>query len=873
MKPIIRRMLLETQVMKLEGSGPWTLAKDQSIEKGADGPRIENLSGGIYVVRVTDESGCEAIGSVELPDSPELEFRLVGANENCNNADGTIEVQLSKSVENLKYSWSNGESSTSIEGLKAGTYRLTLEDGNGCVYFDSISIANISGPTLQVIKVADAACGLNNGIGRAVVTGGTPPYTYQWGNGVNTPEVDSLGPGTYPLTVTDNNNCIVVGRLTINGGPELQITIRKESDETCNEPNGAAQAIALGGTPPFRFLWSNGNTSDKIEAVRAGTYSVTVVDSLNCSASASVTIDSFPGPSLTITNQTDATCRAANGSATVEGRGGTGTLSYSWETGSTAPSITGLAAGTYGVTVTDENGCIASLEVTINDVGGPSLSLASQTDATCGSANGSAMVVGSGGSGELSYSWETGETTATVTGLVAGNYGVTVTDENDCIASLEVTINDVGGPSLSLASQTDATCGNANGSATVVGSGGSGELSYSWETGETTATVTGLVAGNYGVTVTDENDCIASLEVTINDVGGPSLSLASQTDATCGNANGSATVVGSGGSGELSYSWETGETTATVTGLVAGDYGVTVTDGNDCSASLEVTINDQGGPSLTIASQTDATCGSANGSATVVGGGGSGELSYSWETGATTATVTGLGAGTYGVTVTDANDCIASLEVTINDQGGPSLTITSQTDATCGVANGSATVIGSGGTGELSYSWETGATTASVTGLGAGTYGVTVTDGNDCSASLEVTINDQGGPSLTITSQTDATCGNANGSATVIGSGGTGELSYSWETGATTASVTGLVPGTYGVTVTDSSGCTSSTTVSILDQEGPSLSIEEKVETSCGLANGRIVVSATGATERNVFSWSTGASTQPFLIFRQEVMV
>jgi hypothetical protein len=525
------------------------------------------------------------------------------------------------------------------------------------------------------------------------------------------------------------------------------------------------------------------------------------------------------------TSQTNVSCNGgSNGSATVTPSGGQVPYSYSWApSGGTAATATGLSAGTYIVTVTDANSCTATRNFTITQPTSISTATVAQTNVSCnGGTNGSASLTPSGGAGGYSYSWApSGGTAATATGLSAGTYIVTVTDANSCTATRNFTITQPTSISTATAAQTNVSCnGGTNGSASVTPSGGAGGYTYSWApSGGTAATATGLSAGTYIVTVTDANSCTATRNFTITQ---PTviITTGSKTDVSCsGGSNGSATVTPSGGTGPYTYSWfPSGGTAATATGLTLGLYVITVTDANGCIASNFFTINEPTPLGTFAASQTNVSCnGGTNGSASVTPSGGVGGYTYSWSPfGGTAATATGLSAGTYIVTVTDANSCTATRNFAITQPN--SLTaITAQTDVSCnGDSNGTATVFASGGTLPYFYSWSpNGGTGATASGLSAGTYTCTITDANACSITQSFILTQPSVITATST-QTNETCnGNANGSATVSPAGGTPVYTYLWSNGMITATVTGLVAGTYTCTITDAIGCSATKSVTI----------------------------------------------------------
>ncbi|KAF2518378.1 hypothetical protein EYY60_00165, partial [Flavobacterium zhairuonense] len=367
--------------------------------------------------------------------------------------------------------------------------------------------------------------------------------------------------------------------------------------------------------------------------------------------------------------------------------------------------------------------------------------------------------------------------------LVAGTYSVTITDANSCTK----TINNIAitqPPVLNaIASTTAVSCNNgANGSATISPSGGTSPYTYLWSNGAATATINGLTAGTYSVTVTDANSCTKTVNNII--ITQPTIlsGTASTIAVSCfGGANGSATVTASGGVPAYTYSWApSGGTAATASGLVAGTYSVTITDANSCSTTINNIVVGSPASALTATAgaQTNVLCnGGATGSATVSVSGGTPAYTYSWApSGGTAATATGLTAGTYTVTVTDANACQTTQSFTISQPTVLNATPVAQTNIACyGGSTGSATVTGTGGTGAYTYSWApSGGTAATATGLAAGTYTVTVTDANGCQDTQSFTITQPGAALSATTATTAVSCfGGSNGTASVTVSGGT----------------------------------------------------------------------------------------------------
>jgi gliding motility-associated-like protein len=660
------------------------------------------------------------------------------------------------------------------------------------------------------------------------------------------------------------------GNVTSDGG--ASITDRGIVWSTVSNPTVADNKVSIGtGTGSF---------SSTINSLPQGT-------TINFRAFATNSAGTSYGTNSTFTtlsalsasqSQTNVSCNGgSNGSATVSATGGTGVKTYSWSpSGGTSATASGLSAGNYTCTITDGASTTITKSFTITQPTALSVTTASQTNLSCnGGSNGAASInIPTGGTAPYSYNWApgnpTGDGTRAVTGLTAGTWTCTVTDANSCTATQSFTLTQPTALSVTASYQTNVSCfGGSNGSATVSVTGGSSGYTYSWSpSGGTSATATGLSSGTYTCTVTDANSCTATRSFTITQPTAISVAASSQTNISCnGGSNGSATVSVSGGTGTYTYSWSpSGGTSATASGLSAGTYTCTVTDANLCTATRSFTITQPTVLAASAGSQTNVSCnGGSNGSATVSVTGGTTGYTYSWSpSGGTLATASGLSAGNYTVTVTDANSCTATRSFTVTQPTALSVTASSQTNVSCfGGSNGNATVSASGGAGGYTYSWSPfGGTAATASGLASGTYTCTVTDANNCTTTQSFTIT-QPSSALTATasSQTNVSCnGGSNGTATASVTGGTLGYTYSWSpSGGINAMATGLVAGIYTCTVTDANGC-SNTSQSFTITE-PSVISAPTATSSLNYCQGATASPLTATPlSGNSLKWYTGAT-------------
>jgi len=452
------------------------------------------------------------------------------------------------------------------------------------------------------------------------------------------------------------------------------------------------------------------------------------------------------------------------------------------------------------------------------------------TNPSCGQNNGSIIISQpAAGTPPYSYSINGGssfQNNGNFENLSDGQYVVVVQDDMGCSADSIINLQASAGFNISVTS-TNETCGNQNASITVTVSPNISNLQFSNNGGssfQSSGTFNNLSAGIFNLVIVDNDGCQQDTTVTITNLPGPDITTA-VIDASCGNANGSVTLIVSGGEPPYNYSWSNGSSGASVNNIAPGNYLVTVTDATGCQSTTQITVNNIGGPVATINS-TDASCSQQNGTATVIANGGSGSYSYSWNTNPPqyTQTASHLGAGTYTCTVSDGGPCPVVLSVTILQTLAPELSVTS-VSASCNFNNGTAMATATGGSGNYSYVWSTvpQQNTASAINLSQGNYIVTVSDGN-CQVQANVIVGHIPPPTISLSTQ-DAHCGQSNGSATVIASGGSGNYTYLWSTNPpqNTSVATQLTQGVYGVTVSDAN-CEASGLVSIWDIPGPDAS-------------------------------------------------
>jgi gliding motility-associated-like protein len=584
---------------------------------------LSNASAGSYTLVVTDGAGCTAssgpytIGSTGGPTVTTTSMVVTQAN--CNNTNGAISG-ITATGTGLTYSWNSGAYTTlNLSNIPSGSYSLVVTDNNGCTAnAGPIAVTQAAGPAINSTNVAliHTSCGNNNGSISGITASGTG-LTYSWNSGAySTLDITGLSAGNYSLVVTDNNGCTdAYGPVAINSSsvPAINSTAMTITDAHCSNADGAIDAIAVsGGSAPYTYSWNSGAyTTLNLSNIPSGSYSLVVTDNAGCTASAGpFAVADIAGPSINATNLVVAnvTCTGNDGSITGITASGTG-LTYSWNLGAYATlDITGLSAGNYALLVTDGFGCNAAY--------GP-ITIASSTP-------------------------------------IVLNDGAVVITPTGCIGS--------------------------TGAITGISFTGGTSPTISWSNGANTLDITNLAAGTYTLTVSDAFNCSATGSYVVTSASGLTINTAGAVvmNEMCGDNNGSITgLTVNGGTLPYTYEWNNSAAlnTLNISDLDSGMYDLIVTDASGCVATTSLFVGFVDGPSINLSNAVivNESCVGNNGSISGVVAVGNGPFTYAWQgSPLTTISITGLSAGSYILTVTDANGCAeSSTPLTVNAVPGP----------------------------------------------------------------------------------------------------------------------------------------------------------------------------------------------------------
>jgi large repetitive protein len=837
------------------------------------------LASGSYNVTVVDGNGCRATTAAAVSNGgTALTCGATTVVATCTSATGGFTITSGGGRPPYTYTMNGAVYNSPVfTGLTAGDYSVTMTDANGCQLVSVITVPrNTVSINLNVNATPTGCTGSTGGV-TASANGGTAPYRYTLNGVTNTSGIfANLSAGNFNVSVADANGCqnTVATQVTTNSSNITATAIG--SSTFCGTSNGSLTFTAAGGTAPYSYTL-NGvtNTTGTFTNLSANSYTVSITDATGCQGTRSAIVTNH-NSTLSVT----ATPNAANcnglGSITVTSTGGTAPYTYTLNgVSNTTGQFTGLAAAAtaYNISVRDANGCNGTATATVNSISATITTTATTTAAICNSATGGIQVVSTGGTSPYTYTLNgVSNTTGQFTGLSASvtPYNVTVRDANGCTGATTATISGSSANITATATSTPAICTNNTGSLTITASGGN--LPYTYATNGTSNTdglFDRLAAGTYAITITDANGCqnVQSQSITATN---PTITPTVNTgNTTCTGNDGRITISAIGGTNSYRFELPSfNNTNGQFTGLAAGNYVVTVVDGNGCRATANATVNNGANAVTATSTTTPAICTNNNGVIVVTGAGGTAPYTYTLN-GASNSTgrFENLAGNRYSIEIVDAGNCRTTANVTLPVNNINVLATVTAGSATCRGNDGGLTVVATGGNGVFWYAVSgvvNSNTTGIFTGLAPGTYTVISTDGNGCQARSTGLIQD--GSRLlnpTVQATTPAVCTGNNGTANLNVTGGTGNYSYILN-GVTnsTGIFAGLASGNYTATITDGTTCRTTVPVTIGATTSNVVLTSDRVgATSCTGNDGSIAVSASGGTSPYTYRLNTTSNT------------
>ncbi|MFZ4634739.1 MAG: hypothetical protein ACOYNO_11080, partial [Saprospiraceae bacterium] len=733
-------------------------------------------------------------------------------------------------------------------------------------------IEEASAITVNILVDKELACGGTgqDGALNVKVSGGKDPYQFAWSN----PQLKGANPanvpaGEFTVTVTDAVGKTKTAKTTLDD-PKLTLIVEVKKPESApGAVDGKAEARISGGKPGYTYVWDNGEKTATAQKLGEGNHSVTVTDTKGCSATAKTTISQNALPlNIELSLAAPINCAGGTTALIAATTGGKAPFVFNWNNASMqGDKPDKLKAGTYNLTVTDALGNTARALFTIMEPEPVSGTILVEKPASTGNADGKAAVSAKGGNGNYTCKWDNGETAATATKLTPGKHSVTITDQNGCtgIATIDIKEN-IQALQVVLEKTDFIKChGGVTGLVATL-NGGKAPFQYKWNKPELTSEKpANLPAGFYELTVTDAAGQTATAGYNLQQPEIITATAQVQAPASTGGSDGKAAITATGGNGGFTYKWDNGETTATAAKLPPGKHSVTVTDAKSCTATASVDITENILPLSVQITETGAiNCIGATSGLSASIAGGKGPYQYAWSNAALKADKpTGVPAGAYTLTITDATGKTATGNITIKQPDAISTSMQVQSPASTGGTDGKAAITATGGNGGFTYKWDNGETTSTATKLAPGKHSVTVTDAKGCTATASVDITENILPlSVQITETGTINCIGGSSALSASIAGGKGPYQYAWNNAALKADKpTGVPAGAYTLTITDATGKTATGNISVKQPDAVSATAQVSAPASTGGTDGKAAITATGGNGGFTYKWDNGETT------------
>ncbi len=588
----------------------------------------------------------------------------------CGNDDGQATVIPLTGFGPHTFLWDTDPGQTGATAMNLGVGQILVEiwDASGC--HDTLYVS-IGSQNLEMEFEAQAsACGAPNGEATVIPLAGFGPYTFIWETDPpqSGPTASGLPPGTYSVLVTDNIGCQGIIEVVVEENDFLLVDAQVQNP-VCVANNGSILLQPEGGSEPFVYQWIQlpGLDGNLAENLAAGTYTVMITDQSGCESEMEFALE-FEEVELELSAAViPETCEQNNAAIVIEVDNATDPVSYFWSNGATAASLQNIGAGEYSVTIVDAFGCETQASFNISNTGQlPRVSSFTSNSPGCGQSGGTALIIPQNPEENLVYEWSTGETTPNIENVPAGIYFVNIVNPaENCVLEYPVLIKDAGAPVVNSVVSPILCNGDANGAITVSVTGGLNPV-YNWVHGAEGQTVSDLGPGTYIVTVSDGN-CFngQQFEITQPEI----LHISYQFDEImCHGQTTNINVGPLGGTYPYSFYWSNGLTGTEMSNVSGGEYWVQVIDFHECAFKLPLNIHEPE-PIEVEADLVIPDVGQNNGSIHLTVSGGTGNLSYSWNTGATTPALTNLPIGTYTVTILDENNCTEVISYNLSPAG------------------------------------------------------------------------------------------------------------------------------------------------------------------------------------------------------------
>ena len=847
-----------------------------------------------YSLTATDSNGCSDTDEVQVAVNELPTVSVSPTAATCGLANGSATASASGGQGPYTFSWSNGQTGPEATGLFSGSISVTVTDSLGCMAASSATVSNTGGPSIFPIDGQEICAGESASLATGA-TGGTEPYTFTWDQGLPNGPAQTVSPDnttTYQAIVTDANNCSETTQVTVVVNP-LPSADAGEDSEICRGNEYVLQASASGGSGEYTFHWNNGlgfGPEKLVSPLTSTTYMVSITDDKGCSDTDQVSIGVNPLPAVSIT-KTDAACGQNTGSAVADASGGAGPYSFLWSNGQTDEMADNLAAGSYAVTVTDNNGCATTGTIAVSDQAGPIVDIPGVSQICRGdSVNLIAVVLD--GNGPYNYDWAGGlgaNMNVRVAPPATTTYSVTVSDVNDCIGVAQVTVPVAqratvnAGPNQSVCAGTEIQLNGQIGGGAVSGTWDALISGGSFNPGPAALDAAFTPPANYtgpitfALMATATAPCPSVLSYMAVDIKPlPTLDISgilcepgyetygfeaqsNVNDVTF--SGGTATPAGAGVF--IVSAIQAGlDVTATAINPVTGCESVAEITAPDCDCQDVVSEPPVSLGDVTVCANEPFP------PLEVAVGDGEAATWYATQTGGdplaenTTSFVPATPGTYYAARVNIPTLCESTARVAVMLSTKPLPTADAGNNQT--ICPGEEALLQAQEEAGYTYLWSNGAATPStlVSPQTTQTFTLTVTaDGCSAEDMVTITVNPAIQGDIVLLNRLDC-FGDTDGSLLIDASGGVPPLAYAWPNGSALAAVSGLSAGAYTVTITDQAGCNTTETFELMEPPALTEASSSVTPDTNGIHTGAINIGIDGGTPPYTYNWTGGGGFQ-----------
>ncbi|HLP94319.1 MAG TPA: OmpA family protein [Saprospiraceae bacterium] len=879
-QPVSAALVEKTKIKCFGGEGAVTVdikggKKPYSVvwsNPAITGENPVNVPAGDYTVTVTDatKATCTAVINLKQPDALVVSA-LVQAPASTGGSDGKALAQAKGGTGAFFFKWDNGETVFAATKLPPGNHVLTVTDANGCSGTANFVIPeNVLTLTVSITETGKILCHGQKSALKVEAKGGKGTFKYAWSNpALSGKEPAEVPAGDYTVTVTDGAGSTQTASIRVKSPQPLTASAFAQGVVSPGGADGKALCSTAGGAVGHSFLWDNGEITAATLKLTAGLHKVTVTDENGCTATASVMMTEEVVPlEVSISEKTPIKCTGDKAALEVLVKGGKANYTYKWNNAALTGDKPTAGPGNYQLTVTDAAGATKTASLVVSAPAPLACTVEVLSALSPGKADGKAVVKPIGGTGPYTMIWSNGENTSTAAALPAGVSKVTITDANGCTATGSATLAETFEALLvNIVEKTSIKCASDKATLEVQVSGGKAGYKYAWSNPALSGNAPTAGAGNYTVTVTDANGKTQTAAVALTAPAALAVKTEMQAPLSPGKSDGKAQAVVTGGTPPYRYAWANGESAANAIALAPGVTEIAITDANGCTAKSSISMSETFMPlALSITEKTSIKCAGEKATLEAQVSGGKAGYKYNWNNPALQDASPSAPAGTYVLTVTDANGATKTASIAVSAPAPLSVKTEMQAPLSPGKSDGKAQAVVTGGTPPYRYAWANGESAANAIALAPGVTEIAITDANGCTAKASITMSETFLPlALSITEKTAIKCSGEKATLEVQVTGGKAGYKYNWSNPALQDANPAAPAGAYTLTVTDANGATKTASIAVSSPAPLAVAVEMQNPASAGNADGKALAKVSGGSGNYIFQWESGESSNTAL--------